>query len=251
MARVVKKKVSDSVLEELLRMFEAGELQEGDKLPNQNVLAAQLGVSRASLRESLHTLAIAGILEQRPGFGTVVRGPLPQNLSEFFNLPLISDPKETIELVQARRYIEVANVELAVEHATEAQLAEMGRLYREMAAAARRGDQQTYVRRDAEFHRLLARATGNRFMEHLFLTLRRIMEQFIHESFRALPRMLDRSLEDHRRIYETLRRRDRRRAVAAMTAHMDHIRTAMKNLYEITRPEQAASAAPARRTAIG
>jgi len=248
-ARVVRKKVSDSVLEELVRMFQAGELKAGDKLPNQNALAAQLGVSRASLRESLHTLAIAGVLEQRPGFGTVVRGPLPQDFAELFNLPLISDPKETIELVQARRYIEVANVELAVEHATEGQLAELDRLCREMAAAARRGDQQAYVRGDAAFHHLLARSTGNRFMEHLFLTLRRVMEQFIHESFRVLPRMLDRSLEDHRRICEAVRRRDRRRAVAAMTTHMHHIRTAMKNLYEITRTEPAA--APARRSASG
>ena len=50
MARIVKKKLSDSVLEELGRMVEAGELKRGDKLPPQDQLAAQLGVSRPSLR---------------------------------------------------------------------------------------------------------------------------------------------------------------------------------------------------------
>jgi GntR family transcriptional repressor for pyruvate dehydrogenase complex len=236
-ARIVKKKLSDTVLDEITRMFDSGELKEGDKLPNQNVLAAQLGVSRASLRESLHTLAITGVLEQRPGFGSVVRGRLPKNFSDFLSLPLISDAKETIELVEARRYIEVANVELAVEHATEEDVAELGRLFIAMADAVRTNDQSAYVQRDAEFHHLLAKATGNRFMVHLFLTLRRIMEQFITESFSALPSMLDRSLADHKNIYEAILQRNRGRAVREMTRHMANIRKAMENLYHLTHPK--------------
>lgn len=236
MARVIKKKLSDSVLDEITRMFDSGELKEGDKLPNQNAFAAQLGVSRASLRESLHTLAITGVIEQRPGFGTVVRGRLPRNFSDFLSLPLISDPKETIELVKARRYIEVGNVELAVEHATDEEVSELGRILSAMADAARTNDQDAYVLQDAEFHQLLAKATGNRFMVHLFLTIRRIMEQFITESFSALPSMRDRSLADHKSIYEAILRRDRRLAVKEMTRHMAHIRTAMENFYHITHP---------------
>ena len=247
-ARVVKKKLSDSVLEEIISMFDRGELKEGDKLPNQNELAAQLGVSRASLRESLHTLSITGVLEQRPGFGTVVRGRLPHNFSDFLSLPLISDAKETIELVQARRFIEVANVELAVENATEEEVAELGRLYQAMAAAVRVGDQPAYVLKDAEFHHLLAKATGNRFMVHLFLTIRRIMEQFITESFSALPKMLDRSLGDHKRIYEAIRQRDRSLAIKEMTRHMANIHTAMETLYDATTSEPSEAPARGRRS---
>lgn len=249
MARIVKKKLSDSVLDEIIRMFDSGELKEGDKLPNQNALAAQLGVSRASLRESLHTLAITGVLEQRPGFGTVVRGRLPKNFSDFLSLPLISDATETIELVEARRYIEVANVELAVEHATDEEVAELGRLFIAMADAVQTSDQVAYVLRDAEFHHLLAKATGNRFMVHLFLTIRRIMEQFITESFSALPGMLDRSLADHKRIYQAILRRDRSLAVKEMTRHMANIRKAMENFYHITHPETSEAPARAGRSA--
>jgi GntR family transcriptional repressor for pyruvate dehydrogenase complex len=247
-ARVVKKKLSDSVLEEIISMFERGELKKGDKLPNQNELAAQLGVSRASLRESLHTLAITGVLEQRPGFGTVVRGRLPHNFSDFLSLPLISDAKETIELVQARRFIEVANVELAVGNATEDDVAELGRLYRAMAAAVNADDRETYVQQDAEFHHLLARATGNRFMVHLFLTIRRIMEQFLTESFSALPRMLDQSLRDHRRIYEAILRRDRNLAIKEMTRHMANTRAAMETLYDAASSEPSETPARVRRS---
>ena len=58
MASIKRKKLSDSVIEEIKRMLLSGELQEGDKLPNQNEFAAQLGVSRPSLREALNTLTL-------------------------------------------------------------------------------------------------------------------------------------------------------------------------------------------------
>jgi GntR family transcriptional repressor for pyruvate dehydrogenase complex len=48
------------VIEEINRMILSGEVKEGDKLPNQNDFAAQLGVSRPSLREALHTLTLIG-----------------------------------------------------------------------------------------------------------------------------------------------------------------------------------------------
>lgn len=236
MNRVVKKRLSDSVLDEIGRMFDSGELKEGDKLPNQNALAAQLGVSRASLRESLHTLALMGVLEQRPGFGTVVRGRVPANFSECLGLPLISDANETIELVEARRIIEIGNVELAVKHITGSGVSELGRIIANMDRAVRETNQADYVRHDADFHHHLAKATGNRFMVHLFLTIRRIMEQFITESFSALPAMLERSLADHRRIYEAVKRRDPKRAVSEMSRHMANIRDAMERFYRTSQP---------------
>ena len=44
----------------------------GDKLPNEVELSAQLGVSRATLREAIRTLAARGVLEVRRGRGTFV-----------------------------------------------------------------------------------------------------------------------------------------------------------------------------------
>jgi GntR family transcriptional repressor for pyruvate dehydrogenase complex len=247
MNRVVKKRLSDSVLDEIARMFDSGELKEGDKLPNQNELASQLGVSRASLRESLHTLALMGVLEQRPGFGTVVRGRVPANFADYLSLPLISDAKETIELVEARRFIEISNVELAVKNIAAETLEDLGRIVAAMDRAVAENRQADYVRQDADFHHLLAKATGNRFMVHLFLTIRRIMEQFITESFSALPRMLGRSLSDHKRIYAALLRRDATQAVAEMKRHMENIRKAMENLYTVNSAETRTLTNPAGR----
>ena len=73
MGIITSKKLTDSILDHIRNMVETGELREGDKLPNQYEFAAQLGVSRPSLREALYTLKQVGAIEQRPGSGTVLR----------------------------------------------------------------------------------------------------------------------------------------------------------------------------------
>ncbi|MCX7953528.1 MAG: GntR family transcriptional regulator, partial [Deltaproteobacteria bacterium] len=67
--QITKKKISESVIEEIKRLVLTGQLKEGAKLPNQNELATMLGVSRTSLREALNTLSMLGIVEQKPGYG--------------------------------------------------------------------------------------------------------------------------------------------------------------------------------------
>jgi DNA-binding FadR family transcriptional regulator len=85
-------------------------------------------------------------------------------------------------------------------------------------------------------------------MVHLFLTIRRIMEQFLTESFSALPRMLDQSLRDHRRIYEAILRRDRNLAIKEMTRHMANTRAAMETLYDAASSEPSETPARVRRS---
>lgn len=47
----------------------------GTKLPSEPKLAAQLGVSRATLREAMRTFESQGLLKRRQGLGTFVVGP--------------------------------------------------------------------------------------------------------------------------------------------------------------------------------
>ena len=133
MASINKKKLADSVIEEIKRMIQNGELKKGDKVPNQNVFAAQLGVSRTSLREALSTLTRIGVFEQRPGFGTVLRSPIPALFTDHLAPPLISDRQASIELIEARRFIETGTAKLSVKNASSEQISEMGFLIKEMA----------------------------------------------------------------------------------------------------------------------
>lgn len=232
MAVIKRKKLADSVIEEIKRMVDVGELNEGDKLPNQLEFAAQLGVSRPSLREALHTLTLIGAIEQRPGLGTVIKSANPTLWAEQLSPPLVSDAQASLELVEARRFIEVGVVELAVNNATGEDIQKMGKLIDDMTMALKEERPKDYSELDMAFHHQIAGASHNRFMVHMFVTIRGLMEQFIRETFTVIPGLLERSLKFHIGVYENIKERNSAKAVKNMKNHILDIEKALKNFYE-------------------
>jgi len=231
MASINKKKLADSVIEEIKRMIQSGELKEGDKLPNQNAFAAQLGVSRTSLREALSTLTRIGVIEQRPGYGTVFRSRIPALFTDHLAPPLISDKQATIELIEARRFIEIGAAELSVKNASPEQINEMGLLIKEMTRSLKEGRIDDYIEQDVSFHFLIAKASHNRFLVNLFVTIRGFMEQYMRESFHLLPWMLERSLKFHQNIYQAVKGGSHSKAVFQMKKHILDVQRAIQKYY--------------------
>jgi GntR family transcriptional regulator, transcriptional repressor for pyruvate dehydrogenase complex len=229
-----RKKLSESVIEEIKKMIERGELSLGDKLPNQNEFAAQLGVSRTVLREALQTLNQLGVIDQRPKYGTVIRAKTPFLYSEHLIPPLMSDNNATIELIQARRFIEVGAAEMAARNASKAQIKDMGRLVDEMERMSKAGDDAEYAEKNIAFHFLIAKACHNRFMVHLLATIRGFMEQWTQESISVLPGLLDRSVKSHREIYEAIRDREPRKAASSMRRHIADFQKSLEKFYKMT-----------------
>jgi GntR family transcriptional regulator, transcriptional repressor for pyruvate dehydrogenase complex len=231
MASINKKKLADSVIDEIKRMIQSGELKEGDKLPNQNAFAAQLGVSRTSLREALSTLTRIGVIEQRPGYGTVFRSRIPALFTDHLAPPLISDKEATIELIEARRFIEIGAAELSVKKAIPEQIKEMGLLIKEMTRSLKEGRIDDYIEQDVAFHFSIAKASHNRFLVNLFVTIRGFMEQYMRESFHLLPYMLERSLKFHQNIYQAIKGGSCSKAVSQMEKHILDVQRAIHQYY--------------------
>jgi GntR family transcriptional repressor for pyruvate dehydrogenase complex len=231
MAPINKKKLSDSVIEEIKRMIQSGELKEGHRLPDQNTFAAQLGVSRTSLREALSTLNRIGVIEQRPGYGTVFRSRIPALFTDHLAPPLISDRQATIELIEVRRFIEVGAAELAVKNASPEQIKEMGLLIKEMPRSLKEGRTNDYIEQDVAFHFSIAKAAHNRFIVNLFVNIRGFMEQYMRESFLLLPYMLERSLKFHQSIYQAVKDGSRSKAASQMWKHILDVQRAIQHYY--------------------
>jgi len=231
MGSINKKKLADSVIEEIKRMIQSGELKEGNKLPNQNAFAAQLGVSRTSLREALSTLTRIGLIEQRPGYGTVLRSRIAALFTEHLAPPLISDKQASIELIEARRFIEIGAAELSVKNASPEQIKEMELLIKEMTRSIKEGRIADYIEQDVAFHFLIAKSSHNRFLVNLFVTIRGFMEQIIQESFFLLPWMLKRSLKFHQNIYQAVKTGNRSKAVSQIEKHILDVQREIQQYY--------------------
>lgn len=241
---LVKRKLADAVIEEIKRLIQNGELEVGDKLPNQHEFAAQLGVSRTVLREALHTLALFGIIEQRPKHGTIIRSAGPAFYADHLTPPLMADAKAALELIEARRFLEIGAVELAVQHATTEQIEDMGDLIAEMNDAVKNGDTTGYTDKNVAFHFLIASASQNRFVLHLLATIRGFMAQWMQESVTVLPGLLERSIRSHRTIYRAIRARDRGKAVSGMKKHILDLQNSLEAYHKVTRSGLSESEEP-------
>lgn len=215
--------VADLVIEQIKNLVRSGQLRRGDKLPNQNDLAVQLGVSRPSLREAMNYLKRLGIIEQSPGVGTILLSEQTDLWIEVPDAPALADVRAMRELTEARRLIETQIVELATDTITGAEIKALDACIKRMRRLIDKADIQGYLREDVFFHYQLANATRNRYIIHMFVTIRSLMEQFIKIAFTSSHELIENSYEHHRVIMEALQAHDKKRAVSEMRRHITDI----------------------------
>jgi GntR family transcriptional regulator len=116
-------KLASSVSEELTRRIAEGSLSPGSQLPPEPALAAELGVSRPTLREALRALQEQGLLTRTPGAGTFVthRARLRNNLDVNFG---VTDAIRAAGMEPASRDVRVERVSSTADEASQLALHE-------------------------------------------------------------------------------------------------------------------------------
>lgn len=212
----------ESTVDRLLDLVTSGAVQTGDPLPAEAALAAQLEVSRLTLREAVKVLADRGVLEPIHGRGTFVRPP-----HQWTDLAAIiawqsrtSGPRDiALQLVEIRQMIEIGAAGLAAERRSDddvTRLAEMLETYHEAHSTDSIAET---VRTDLEFHDLILRATGNPFLLTVFDPIKEALRtgRTQTSSHRAVR---EHAIVHHEAILEAIREGDADQARRAMRAHM-------------------------------
>src|SRR5215467_1001796 len=117
--------ITDEAIEKIKGMIVTGALRPGDRLPKEADLAADLGLSRNSLREAVKALSLVNILDVRRGDGTYVTSLEPRLLLEA--LTFITDfhhDDTVLEFLQVRRILEPAATAMAAERISDSQVGE-------------------------------------------------------------------------------------------------------------------------------
>jgi DNA-binding FadR family transcriptional regulator len=141
----------DAVVDRLTRVIDLGLIGDGEQLPPETELAAQLGVSTVTLREGLAVLRQQGLLETRRGRtgGSFVRAR-PRSIASRVRSRLAAmSTHELRDIGDLHVAIAGAAARLAVERAGADQIERIGRLVKELASAEGIGARH---RADARFH---------------------------------------------------------------------------------------------------
>lgn len=137
----------------------------GALLPPERELAAGYGVTRTTLKHALSRLEQAGLLSTRHGVGTRIRDFLSLGGADLLPMLAAHDHGWLTEVFEVRLHIGQL---IARRSATRRTAAHRGRLQELLRAVATAESCDAAQLADAEVHRELARATGNRV--YLLLT---------------------------------------------------------------------------------
>ncbi len=180
-------------------------LEPGTKL-GEEALCEVYGVSRAQIRRVLVDLSHAKVVELRPNRGAYVAQP---------------SVREARHVFEARRAIEAAIVERAVNRVTDANLGKLREIVDADRDALARGDSEMAIKLSGDFHLCLGEIAGNQVLSEILVEL--VSRSSLIIAAYGQTRQSDCSAEEHGRLIEALQIGDVDKAVAAMARHLGHI----------------------------
>jgi DNA-binding FadR family transcriptional regulator len=210
----------ERVVHELGRRIVGGVWEPRRPLPVEDLLAAEIGVSRGALREAVKALVAKGMLQVRPRTGTRVLPPECWNHldRDVLRWKQAEDAtallRDTSEL---RRIVEPEAARLAAGRARPDDVRILYDALAAMEAAAAEPGRGGYVEADTAFHRALLDAGGNRLLGSLGRAIDIALEHSFLVSTQT-PGAVEASLPGHRAVVEAVAAGDPEAAAAAVLA---------------------------------
>lgn len=216
-------KLFERVARQIEQRILAGELHSGDRLPTERELAEQFRVSRTAVREALKTLAQKGLVEMRPGRGTIVIDGANEALQDSLDLAMklqLGEVGGSRSLVEVREILEVEIAGRAAAHATADDIAAMRAAVQAMDESLHDADQ--FIAADNRFHEALAQATQNALILILVKSIVNLLSEQRKQIFTTSdgPR---RGQIHHKSILQSVIAHDPEAARAAMRAHLQQV----------------------------
>jgi DNA-binding FadR family transcriptional regulator len=190
------------------------------RLPAERMLAAELGLSRRSLRHALDILEAEGRITRHQGRGTFVTDARLGTESLVRELSKLNNPVDTLE---ARLAIEPPQARLAALRATRG---DIDKLFEAAEASRNAKDPASYEKADAAFHRRVAAAARNPLLIAIFDAVLEIASEGSWRHGRETAHCINRQAEyaaAHRRIAVAIAERNAAQAEEGMRAHLNAV----------------------------
>lgn len=217
------KMLSQSVADNILSMITIEKrFSVGDKLPNELDLSEELNVSRTTLREAIRILVALDILEIQRGKGTYVKENAfkkQQDLEQLSNIKVNAK-----DLYEMRLIFEPEAAYYAALRATDSEIKRILEFGKKVEKEISNHQDRTDV--EHSFHKAIAQATHNEFMNKLMPILYQAISKGVYLSLQS-DKAIEDTINDHRMIMEFLEQRNAEGAKNAMKIHIMH---AMKEL---------------------
>ena len=205
----------DVVFHTLREAILKGELKPGERLMELQ-LASKLGVSRTPIREAIRMLELEGLAVTIPRKGAEVA-----KMTE----------KDMEDVLQIRKALDELAVGLACDNMTEEELKQLYTALKNFEESTRTGDVKKIAQADVEFHDTIYQAADNPKLVNMLNNLREQMYRYRVEYLKN-DSIYPRLIEEHEKIYEGLKRKDKETVVKIVSYHVMNQEIVVKNIIQ-------------------
>jgi GntR family transcriptional repressor for pyruvate dehydrogenase complex len=208
-----------------------GDIQPGGKLPSENTLISEFGVSRTVVRAALTRLQAEGLVETERGRGSFALTPPPGGPAAGPGGRPVASTEDRLHLLDFRIGVETEAAALAARNRSDRQLKILLRALEDFTAS---GAHPAHAMKfDYEFHRGIAAASGNPFYADCLASLGQTMiamprtrlmtgvEHYARENFEQV-------VHEHESIYAAIADGDATSSSAAMRNHLANSRRRLR-----------------------
>ncbi len=214
-------KIPEEIVQQVKSLIKDGKLQPGEKLPPERTLANLLGVGRSSLREAINILETLGFVEIRKRKGIFVRPVSSPIISDPLRQILEEDKSKLYELYELRKDIELTSIYKAVRLRNKTDLARIRKPLKKMEEDAQNSNLS--LSDDVDFHLAIARATHSFLRVHILKSIFDLASDYmslIVDKLVEEKTSIQSVLDQHRKIFQAIQRRDEEGARALMDEHL-------------------------------
>jgi GntR family transcriptional regulator, transcriptional repressor for pyruvate dehydrogenase complex len=222
--------VTQQIIRQIHTRIIAGQLSPGDKLPSENELVKQFGISKQTLRESLRALEHMGLIESKKGTGggtfviEVDASITKLGLLNYFYFQNLSIK----DLSMIRKLIDPFTAKIAAKSMSVADIEKLKKLNVSAKKHIKNNMYDSAMVDLVRLHSQIAKQANNPFIVLLVDFIEDILVDY-KKVFQMGVKELEIVLEAHERIYQAIKDRDEERAAKEM---FDHVEALEQNLRE-------------------
>ncbi len=215
--------LTQQAVQHLLDIIKEGNFSPGDKLPSENELAKNLGISRTIVREALASLKNDDIVEAKQGKGILLKDPLGRKAFRVSDVFDTISENEAKHLFEMRAVLEAEAAGLAALRLTEQGSKSIQEALEALAHTVEEnqlGDQAHSV-----FNESIAKASGNPIIIEFLMFLRTKLQKLSVElrlNTMMSPERAHAVFLEHKSIAEAILARDPVAAKLAVKTHLEH-----------------------------
>jgi GntR family transcriptional regulator, transcriptional repressor for pyruvate dehydrogenase complex len=226
-------RLSEQIVDEIKRMIREEGFSDGDRFYSENELTRKLNVSRTSIREAVRMLEMAGQVKVRHGKGIFVKDASGNDFEPFAEW-LKQHEITLIDHFEVRDIIDPRVAAYAAQNAKDLDIEKMRIVCNEFADTVASGRVETLIEKDREFHRLLAKSTGNKALYALITTMTTSLNEGWFSSLQ-IPGRPEKTVIEHRKILKAVASGNAEKAENAMKTHIEN---ALNEIKEYLRNHQ-------------